>query len=146
MQEIKKLFFTYRNGAVADTLRRYGIPHKVIFGLQIPQLAAIARELQFGTPADREAAADKLWADREVRESRLLACYLFDPQTITLDKALELACDTRTQEESDMLAFLLLKHLPDAAAIAGKLEMFFSEDNTATGAKRTAASLRNHLR
>lgn len=90
MQEIKKLFFTYRNGAVADTLRRYGIPHKVIFGLQIPQLAAIARELQFGTPADREAAADKLWADREVRESRLLACYLFDPQTITLDKALEL--------------------------------------------------------
>lgn len=34
--EIKKEFFTYRNGMLADTLRRYGMPHKVIFGLEVP--------------------------------------------------------------------------------------------------------------
>lgn len=135
MQEIKKLFYTYRNGVVADTLRRFGYPHKVIFGLQVPQIAAIARELQFDTAADRNATAEKLWADREVRESRLLACYLFDPQTITLDKALELACDTRSQEEADMLAFRLLKRMQTPDLLLARLE----------SANRTAVALRNHL-
>ena len=46
MKEIKHLFFTYRNGAVADTLRRYGMPYKIIFGLDIPRIAEIARGLQ----------------------------------------------------------------------------------------------------
>ena len=135
MQEIKKLFFTYRNGAVADTLRRYGIPHKVIFGLQVPQLAEIARGLTFDDRTDKEKTAEKLWADREVRESRLLACYLFDPQCIPPDKALELACDTRTQEEADMLAFRLLKRMPAPDFLLTRLE----------SAHRTAVALRNHL-
>ena len=135
MQEIKKLFYTYRNGVVADTLRRFGYPHKVIFGLQVPQIAAIARELRFDTATERNVTAEKLWADREVRESRLLACYLFDPQTITHEKALELACDTRSQEESDMLAFRLLKRLQSPDLLLARLE----------SANRTAAALRNHL-
>lgn len=117
MKEIKHQFFTYRNGAVADTLRRYGIPHKTIFGLDVPQLAAIARGL---TPSAE--LAGRLWADRDVRESRLLAAYLFPMAETTMERALELADDCRTQEEADMLAFRLFKRLPFAAELLARLQ------------------------
>ena len=98
MKEIKHLFFTYRNGAVAGTLRRYGVPHKTIFGLDVPRLAEIARGQ---TPSVE--LADRLWADRDVRESRLLAAYLYPPQ------------------EVDMLAFRLFKRLPYAGELLARL-------------------------
>lgn len=145
MQEIKKLFFTYRNSAVADTLRRYGIPHKVIFGLQVPQLAAIASELQFDDAASHMETARKLWADREVRESRLLACYLFDHETMTEEEALQLSRDTRTQEEADILAFRLLKRLPYAESLLAALESIDPDDAVSPSTKRVAVSLKNHL-
>lgn len=146
MQAIKKLFYTYRNGVVAEALRRYGIPHKVIFGLQVPQVQQIAQQLTFDTPASRRDMADRLWADREVRESRMLACYLFDPMQITPAEAIALACDTRTQEEADMLAFRVLKRMPQAAELLEKLDTLADMNPPeAESARRTAASLRNHL-
>ena len=117
MQEIKQLFFTYRNGAVADTLRRYGTPHKMIFGLDVPRIAEIAR----GLPPSTELA-DRLWKDSDVRESRLLATYLFPVAEVTEEKALTLASECRTQEEADMLAFRLLKRLPYAAALLERMK------------------------
>lgn len=116
MKEIKHLFFTYRNGAVADTLRRYGVPHKTIFGLDVPRLAEIARGQ---TPSVE--LADRLWADRDVRESRLLAAYLYPPQEVDMDKAMALARDVRTQEEADMLAFRLFKRLTYAGELLARL-------------------------
>lgn len=116
MKEIKHLFFTYRNGAVADTLRRYGYPHKTIFGLEIPRIAEIARGL---TPS--LSLARELWDDLEVRESRLLAAYLFPTDGVGADDALELACSVRTQEEADMLAFRLLKRLSFASDLLIRL-------------------------
>lgn len=104
LQPIKKDFFVFRNGIVADTLRKAGMPHKVIFGLQIPQIAAIAKAL---TPSSELAEA--LWNDSEVRESRILATYLFPVDEMSLEKAIWLLGSVRTQEESDMLAFRLLK-------------------------------------
>lgn len=133
MKEIKHLFFTYRNGAVADTLRRYGIPHKTIFGLDVPRLAEIARGL---TPSLE--LADRLWADSDVRESRLLAAYLYPPAEVTADKALELARGVRTQEEADMLAFRLFKRLD----FAGRLLHDFRED---ADCARAARALEAHL-
>ncbi len=133
MKEIKHLFFTYRNGAVADTLRRYGDCHKVIFGLQIPQIAEIARGLE---PSVK--LADSLWADTEVRESRLLATYLYPVDAITEEKAIELARSCRTQEEADMLVFRLLKRLPYAHTLLNRLE------NT-DGCNQTITALQAHL-
>lgn len=109
VQEVKKLFFTYRNGIIADALRKAGMPYKVIFGLQVPQLAAIAREI--GHDA---ALAGALWQERTVRESRLLACYLFPPEETTLEQCVALAKDFLTREEADLLSFRLLKRLPYA--------------------------------
>ncbi len=107
LQEIKKSFFVFRNGVIADVLRKAGMPYKVIFGLQIPQLAEIARGLEPST-----ALADALWADSEVRESRILACYLFPPAEVSEEKARALLASVRTPEERDMLFFRLLNRLP----------------------------------
>lgn len=136
MKEIKHLFFTYRNGAVADTLRRYGTPHKVIFGLDVPRLAEIARGLQ--PSAD---LAEKLWNDRDVRESRLLAAYLFPVEEMTEEHALALARDVLTQEEADMLAFRLFKRLPFAS---GLLEKMRSDAACVCAAKSLSAHLDTH--
>lgn len=133
MQEIKQLFFIYRNGAVADTLRRYGTPHKTIFGLDVPRIAEIAR----GLTASMELA-ERLWEDREVRESRLLATYLFPTEKITEEKAIQLASECRTQEEADMLAFRLLKRLPYADTLLKRLQ-------TNPDCSRAAKSLAAHL-
>ena len=109
LREINQLFFSYRNGALADTLKGAGHPCAVVFGLMIPQIADIARQQ---TPSLE--LAQRLWDDTGVRESRILATYLFPPQEVTREHALRLASEVRNAEEADMLAFRLLKRLPCA--------------------------------
>lgn len=134
LNDIKKSFFTFRNGIVADTLRKAGMPYKVIFGLQIPQIAGIARSL-----SPSMELAEQLWNDREVRESRILASYLFPVEEINLDKALNLARDVRTQEEADMLAFRLFKRLPFADSLLSAME------NNPEIPQSSKTALQNHL-
>jgi hypothetical protein len=79
IKEIKHYFMTYRNGIVADTLRSAGMTcYRIIFGLNVPQLAEVSRRYQQSIEL-----AQALWADKGVRESRLLAAYIFPPQEIT---------------------------------------------------------------
>lgn len=123
IQEIKHQFLIYRNGIVADTLRNAGMPYNVIFGLQLPQLGLIAREAIASTETVQlEELADTLWADNKVRESRLLAPYLFNRESINEEKAQSLAGDVRTVEEADILCFRLLRFLPFANELATKLK------------------------
>lgn len=114
IKEIKHLFLAYRNGIIADTLRQAGYPQPIIFGLQLPQLGEIARQVLADPATERETLARELWADHKVRESRLLACWLFDPVTLTSEEAEALAADVRTLEEADILVFRLLRHYPVA--------------------------------
>lgn len=112
----------FRNGIVADTLRKAGLSYSVIFGLQLPQLAQIARQL----PTDQELAL-KLWNDENVRESRLLACWLFNPDEVTFDMALKLASSVKSREEADILSFRLLRRLPYASKLAETLTGYPAE-------------------
>lgn len=119
IQEIKKEFFTFRNGLLADILRKAGMPYAVIFGLNVPQLGDIARQaLACCTKETREALAKELWADTKVRESRLVACWLFNPDAVGIDEAKDLMESVQTREEADMLAFRFLRHLPFAKKLA----------------------------
>ena len=122
IKEIKERFFAFRNGIVAHALREAGMPYTVIFGLQLPQIAEIVREIG----VDHNLAG-ALWADRECRESRLLACRLFDKTLVGKEKAIEMANDARTREESDILSFFLLRHLPFAGEIAEELDGYSRE-------------------
>lgn len=106
----------FRNGIVADTLRNAGMPYKIIFGLQLPQLKEIS-----GTLNQDIDLAMELWNDANVRESRLLACYLFPKDKIDEKIASDLAESVQTAEEADILCFRLLRYLPFAPALANRL-------------------------
>lgn len=116
LREIRQRMYALRNGIVADALRKGGIPHKVILGLQLPQLSGIARELG----RDRELG-EKLWADTASRESRLLACYVLPPESVTEEEALDMAATLMSREEADILAFRLLRYTAFAPALRDRL-------------------------
>lgn len=123
IKEIKHLFMTYRNGIVSDTLRKAGIKYNVIFGLQLPQLSEIANKIKTRlNPEQTETLAEKLWGEKSVRESRLLACWLFNSSNMSEKTALSLAEDVQTREEADILCFRLLHKLPYAENLASKLK------------------------
>lgn len=121
IKEIKHSFMAFRNGIVSDTLRKAGMPYNIIFGLQLPQIAEIARNIDKNLEL-----ADALWQDSGVRESRLLACYLYPLAEVNEDKAYELASSVQTIEEADILSFRLLRNLAFADALANRLS---SEDS-----------------
>lgn len=117
MQEIKKQFMAYRNGIVADTLRSAGMNcYSIIFGLNLPQLSAIAR--QINETHDKEAIkelAETLWQDKAVRESRLLALYLYGScQEVPQVLAERLMSEIITREEAEVMCLRLLRNLPYA--------------------------------
>lgn len=116
IKSIKHSFMAFRNGIVADTLRKAGMPYNIIFGLQLPQISEIARDCQKDL-----LLAETLWQDSGVRESRLLACYLFPAAEISEEMAAQLASAVRTHEEADILSFRLLRHLPYAPTLADTL-------------------------
>ena len=136
IKQIKHQFMVYRNGIVADTLRDAGMPYHVIFGLQLPQLAQIARSV-----APSLSLANDLWADDKVRESRLLACYLFPKESITLEQALALARSVQTVEEADIICFSLLRYLPFAEQLVAEIPV--GTDNPSV--KYCATALRRNL-
>lgn len=110
--KIKQQFFTFRNGLLADMLRRQGVsPHRTIFGLNVIQL----REIAARTGCDPDLA-EQLWADSDVRESRLLAPMIAVP---TAEKLAWLD-EVRSAEEADLLCHSLLRRCPGApeAAVA----------------------------
>lgn len=127
----------FRNGIVADTLRKAGMNYEIIFGLQIPQLSQIAKQV------DNPELAEELWQDKKVRESRLLACYIFAPETVDEEMALRLSSDVQTREEADILCFRLLRRLPYAESLAGKIESEASAAGNALQAYCAEALKRN---
>ena len=121
MTPLRKSVYALRNGVIADTLRKGGLPHKYIFGLQLPQLKQLSEEYR---PSDDKEAAElarALWADRDCRETRLIACHLMPPAEMETEEALAWARDTRSREESDILAFRLLRRHRAAADIEKEL-------------------------
>ncbi|MDE6537012.1 MAG: hypothetical protein K2M13_03100 [Muribaculaceae bacterium] len=133
LQKLKKEFFAFRNGIVADTLRKH-FPYKIVFGLQVPQLAQIAAH------TDKSMAlAERLWGERGNRESRLLATYLFPLDEVTPEMSLKLASEVETSEEADMLIFRVLKRLPFARFLLTEME------NREDISDYLKDALRNHL-
>ena len=122
IREVHNRFFSFRNGIVAKAFSDAGAPYKRVFGLQLPQLGALAREI--GTDAE---LARQLWTEKECREARLLACYLFNPDKLPQEEALAMARDVQTREEADILAWRLLRHLPYATDLLTLLDAYPAE-------------------
>ncbi len=113
MQLVKRRFFAMRNGIVADALRRLSPSYRMIFGLNLPQIAEVAASVQ-----PDAAFAEELWADSRTRESLLVAPMIYPAAEMDEATALRWMCDVRDTEVADVLCHRLLRRLPFARRLA----------------------------
>lgn len=113
---LKQRLFAMRNGIVADALRKSWCPHKIIFGLNLPQLTEIAAEFE-----QSQELADHLFADQALRESVLIAPMLYPHEQLTLERARQLCYGVQWHEDADLLCFKLLKKTDFAEDLADEL-------------------------
>ncbi len=116
LQQVKRHFFAMRNGVIADTLRKAGSPYRIIFGLNLPQIAEIAEM----TPHTVELAT-ALWNNTSTRESMLIAPMLYPVENYTDDLAMEWLSQSPTAECTDILCHRLLRHMPDSYGFGCRL-------------------------
>ena len=108
-REIRKQFFAYRNGMLADALRGAGNCHTVIFGLTLQQVIEIAKSFE----KDAELAND-LWQDSRCREARMIAPLLMPFDSMLKDVAVAWCDGVEDCEICDVLCHRLLRYLPFA--------------------------------
>lgn len=105
-----------RNGLTADTLRRGGCPHRIIFGLNLPQIAEIAAER-----GKDQGMARRLWQNDSTRESQLMAPMIWPVEELDYATAKELVAESRSTEVVDVLCHRLLRHADFALQLAVEL-------------------------
>lgn len=116
LAQIKKDFFAYRNGIIADALRNNGDPHQFIMGCQLVDIVSICSRY---TPSV-ELATD-LWGDCKHRECRMAATMLFPISEMDQAMAMKWAMDVECIEIADVLCHRLLRKLPFAQDMALEL-------------------------
>lgn len=123
VREIRKEFFAYRNGIIADKLRKAGDPHSMIMGCLLVDVTAISQRTREAISDENELAAiaQELWNDTNSRECRLAAPMLYPARLMTQALAMEW-CDTvETIEVADNLCHKLLRHIKDAEDLMNQL-------------------------
>ena len=123
IRAIRKEFFAYRNGIVADKLRKAGDPHTMIMGCLLADVMEITGRAREGIN-DKEqlqALARELWKDTNSRECRLAAPMLYPAELMSQDEALEWCTGVESVEIADNLCHKLLRHLAYADTLFRKL-------------------------
>ena len=116
LQTIKKEFFAFRNGIVANRLREAGDPHEIIMGCLLADIIAITRHYK------RDAQlAQALWDNAHHRECRLAAPMLYPIENFNKDTALAWCRSIESIEVADVLCHRLLKHLSYAQELIKEL-------------------------
>lgn len=116
VQQIKKEFYAYRNGIVADTLRKHGDSHHYIMGCQLTDVMAVAANYECSMPL-----ASKLWADIDHRECRIIAPMLCPPNDFNSEMAVSWCNSVENDEIADVLCHRLLRKLPYAVDLYKQL-------------------------
>lgn len=110
--QIKKEFYSLRNGLVATAIKSEYPEGTMIFGLMIPQIKQIAsnykKDLQL---------ASLLRNDSNVRESRLLSFYLLPLEDLDKELAKEIIRNLISIQEGEIFAHSVLRHLDYAPDI-----------------------------
>ncbi|MBQ9555836.1 MAG: DNA alkylation repair protein [Muribaculaceae bacterium] len=122
-REIRKEFFAFRNGIVADKLRKAGDPHPMIMGCLLSDLVGIAQRTResIGDEVNLAAIATELWSDTNSRECRLAAPMLYPPHLMTRSLALDWCNGIETIEVADNLCHKLLRHVHECVEISSTL-------------------------
>lgn len=117
IKSIKKDFFIFRNGVVADSVRKLYEPTTIIFGLMVPQFIELANKY----PKNIDLAL-QLWNDKNCRESRLLALYLLPVNELQKEKAKEMILGINSREQAEFLSFKILRNLQYAPVLLDELK------------------------
>ncbi|WP_407401964.1 DNA alkylation repair protein [Sodaliphilus sp.] len=112
INSIKKEFFAFRNGIIADGLRNNGDPHQYIMGCQLVDVIAIASRVEHSA-----ALAQELWNDSKHRECRMVASMLYPCEIMDYNTAHDWATSVESKEIADVLCHRLLRHLTFAEAL-----------------------------
>lgn len=123
VSEIKTALRSLMNGELAAILRKRGLDYRLIFGATWPQLLALSHEIE-----PQKELARRLWADREVRECRLLAGLVMPAADFSAQEADAWVGDIRFYEEAFYLTASLLGKIKQRSTkafewIAGSGEM-----------------------
>ena len=120
---MRKEFFAFRNGIVADKLRKAGDPHSVMMGCLLVDVQAIAQRTReaIGDTETLKALASELWADTNSRECRLAAPMLFPAEEMTAVLAMQWCQSVETVEIADNLCHKLLRHTAEAGTLFRQL-------------------------
>ena len=123
LKEIRKEFFAFRNGIVADKLRKAGDPHGMIMGCLLVDVSAIAGRVRddITDQEQRVSIAQELWNDTNSRECRLAAPILYPAEDMSLEEAMQWCQTVETVEIADNLCHKLLRHINDADALFRQL-------------------------
>ena len=123
LKEMRKEFFAFRNGIVADKLRKAGDPHGMIMGCLLVDISSIAARFSndINDKQQLAAIASELWSDTNSRECRLAAPMLYPTELMTLELAQQWCQTVETVEVADNLCHKLLRHLNDANNLFRKL-------------------------
>ena len=115
LREIKSSFRRAMNADLSNSMRAHGVLYKINFGVPAPRMKLIASSFEPNVDD-----ATYLW-NEDVRESKILATYLYPKESMTLAIALEWVDSIRYVELADQLAMNLLAHLPFASELIDSL-------------------------
>ena len=115
-RQIRQQFFVFRNGLLADNLRNSGDCHKMIFGLNLPQIIDIAKHFE-----KNAIVATELWNSKDTRECRIIAPMLYPIELFNEEIALKWISEIENHEIADNLCHKLLRNIPSASQLCAKL-------------------------
>lgn len=124
IKEIKREFFSFRNGIIADSLKKIYGTEKIIFGLNVPQLIELSKKF----PQNKELGL-ALWNDNTSRETRLFALYVIPPAELTHEEAILMTLGIENNEQAELLAFKILRRVSEAHLLLQKLSAMNISDS-----------------
>lgn len=111
-RQIKNCFRQAMNADLSNSMRAHGLEYRMNFGVPSPRIKLIASQFE-----PNAADAQYLW-NEDVRESKMLATYLFPKEEMTEALANEWAAQIRYPEIADQAAMNLFVALPFAEQLA----------------------------
>lgn len=112
VKEIKKALRSAMNGVLSAQMRQAGMPYRLVFGVELPRLADIAKEF----PTDR-ALAQALW-NEPIRECKILAAMLMPAEYMLPEIAEIWTLEMPTAEIAQTTVMYLMSRIPQAASLA----------------------------
>lgn len=111
-RQIKTCFRQSMNADLSNSMRSHGLNYKIIFGVPAPRIRLIAQQFE-----PNATDAEELWQEN-VRESKILATYLFPVSQMTPELAQQWVEQIPYTEIADQVCMNLFSQLSFAKQLA----------------------------